>query len=188
MSKLKTVIKMALATLTLGGAVLGGMQLYENTRPIKVEYFGEIQPDTQYYRLLNILRNAHYGQRVDIYMLSPGGYVIQGNELAKAMQDSHGTVVYHVGSFAASMAAVLICSADKVDIADSATVMYHTVQTPDGPIINPNPNSIDGALLNAAKVLTSRCKFLTSDDHKKIWSGGEVWLTGSEINKRLGGH
>jgi len=166
--------------------VFAGIQEYFNTRPIMVQYYGEVGGDAQYFKLLTVLREAHYGQRVDIYMSSPGGSVIHGNDLAVAMQESHGTVVYHVGSFAASMAAVMLCSADKVDLSDNSVIMFHTIQGPEGAIINPEENSMDGTLLHAAKILTDKCKFLTKEEKESIWSGGEVWLNGDEINKRLG--
>lgn len=168
----------------LGTATVVGVNHYFNTVPITVQYYGEIGGDTQYFNILSVLREAHEGQRVDIYMNSPGGSVIHGNEIAAAMKDSKGTVVYHVGSFAASMAAVLACQADELDLAPQAVVMYHTVQTSGGAIVNPSePDMI--AFVNAAKTLTKNCTFLTQAEQDSIWSGGEVWLNGDEINKRL---
>ena len=182
---LKTILKTSIAVVGLGLLTMLGITEYINTRPVMIQYYGEIGGDTQYFRTLTILREAHYGQRIDIYMISPGGSVLHGFELAQAMKDTHGTVVYHIGSLAASMAAVLACQADKIDMGPQGTLMYHTVQDADGPVITPtDPLTI--TFLAGAKELTNNCKFLTKEELKTIWSGGEVWLTGVEVNKRLG--
>jgi ATP-dependent protease ClpP protease subunit len=185
-STVKNMLKVV--SLVFGVGVLGavGIQEYTNTRPVIVQYYGEIQGDVQYFKLLNTLRTANYGQRIDIYMISPGGSVLHGFEIAQAMKESHGTVVYHVGSLAASMAAVLACQADKLDMAPQATLMYHTVQSASGPLLDPAKDTYDYTALAGAKELTKNCKFLTKEELAKIWSGGEVWLTGTDVNKRLG--
>lgn len=180
----KSVAKLSLVVVGLGLLTVGGVQQVENMQPMRISYYGDIEGDQQYFKLIEMLRSAHYGQRVDIYMLSPGGSVLHGNEIAAAMKASHGYVVYHVGSLAASMAAVLACQADKLDLAPQAVVMYHTIQTDQGAVINPT-NPADASFLKAAKILTKNCKFLTQEEYDSIWVGQEVWLTGEEINKRL---
>ena len=180
----KNMLKVILAALGLGLLIMVSITEYFNTRPVMVQYYGEIQGDMQYFKLLTVLREAHYGQRIDIYMISPGGSVLHGNEIAAAMKNTHGTTVYHVGSFAASMAAVLACQADKLDIAPQAVIMYHTIQDVNGAVINPTTPD-EKAFLAAAKVLTKNCKFLTQEEYDSLWVGGEVWLTGTELNERL---
>lgn len=170
----------------LGLAAMLGMKTYVDTRPVMVQYYGEIRGDAQYFKLLTVLREAHYGQRIDIYMISPGGSVLHGNELATAMRESHGHVVYHIGSLAASMAAVLACQADELDIAPSGIIMFHTLQRGDGsgPILNPStPDEI--AFHKAMVELMRHCKFVTTQEVKDMNAGAELWLTGNDVHDRL---
>jgi hypothetical protein len=181
---ISSVLKLVAIVVGLGLLTMLSSSRYADTRPVMVQYYGEIQGDMQYFKLLTILREANYGQRIDIYMISPGGSVLHGNEIAAAMKESKGTIVYHVGSFAASMAAVLACQADKLDVSPQAVIMYHTIQGPEGAIINPTTPE-EESFLAAAKVLTKDCKFLTKAEYDSLWVGGEVWLTGAELNERL---
>ena len=66
------------------------------------------------------------GERLDVYINSPGGDIYSGSEIYAALQEYKGEVLIHVVGRAASAASV-IAMAGQSDIARTAMFMLHNV-------------------------------------------------------------
>jgi len=62
---------------------------------------------------------------VEIEINSPGGSVIQGIEMANAIKNHRGKVVAHVTGIAASMASVIACACDEIEMEEASFLMMH---------------------------------------------------------------
>lgn len=65
------------------------------------------------------------GERVKIEINSAGGYVIPGMAMANSIKNSQAHVVAHVTGLAASMASVIMCACDEIQVEEGAFVMVH---------------------------------------------------------------
>ena len=81
----------------------------------------EIGPDV----VDSFLAAAVPGERVKIEINSAGGYVIPGMAIANSIKNSPAHVVAHVTGLAASMASVIMCACDEIQVEEGAFVMIH---------------------------------------------------------------
>jgi len=61
----------------------------------------------------------------EIEVNSPGGSVVQGVEMANAIKNCKAKVVAHVTGIAASMASVIACACDKIEMEEASFMMIH---------------------------------------------------------------
>jgi len=71
------------------------------------------------------LADCDPGERVKIEINSAGGYVIPGMAMANSIKNSQAHVVAHVTGLAASMASVIMCACDEIQVEEGAFVMIH---------------------------------------------------------------
>ena len=81
----------------------------------------EVGPDA----VDEFLANCVPGERVKIEINSAGGYVIPGMAIANSIKNSPAHVVAHVTGLAASMASVIMCACDEIQVEEGAFVMIH---------------------------------------------------------------
>ena len=81
----------------------------------------EIGPDS----VDAFLADCAPGERVKIEINSAGGYVIPGMAMANSIKNSQAHVVAHVTGLAASMASVIMCACDEIQVEEGAFVMIH---------------------------------------------------------------
>lgn len=65
------------------------------------------------------------GERAEIEINSPGGYVVYGVEMANAIKNSKAHIVAHVVGMAASMASVIACACDEIVMEEASFMMIH---------------------------------------------------------------
>lgn len=65
------------------------------------------------------------GEEAEIEVNSPGGSVIQGIEMANAIKNSKAVIVAHVTGLAASMASVIVCACDRIEMEEASFMMMH---------------------------------------------------------------
>lgn len=61
----------------------------------------------------------------EIEINSPGGYVIQGIEMANAIKNCPAKIIAHVTGIAASMASVIVCACDEVELEEASFMFFH---------------------------------------------------------------
>ena len=71
------------------------------------------------------LADAAPGERVKIEINSPGGLIVPGLAMANSIKNSKAHVVAHVTGLAASMASVIMCACDEIQLEEGAFVMMH---------------------------------------------------------------
>lgn len=156
---------------------------------INVSLYGAVAFDQQNLRIIETLKNATSNMTVNVWVMSPGGDVMVGNEIANALEKTKAKVTYHVGSMAASMAAMLICHADNIDLSDRALIMYHEPYATgaSGERINLSESDpVEGRVLQNARDDFKKCGFLTNSEIASMkGTDHEVWLTGKEIKERI---
>ena len=65
------------------------------------------------------------GEEAEIEVNSPGGSVIQGIEMANAIKNSKAVIIAHVTGLAASMASVIVCACDRIEMEEASFMMMH---------------------------------------------------------------
>ena len=73
----------------------------------------------------DFLANAAPGERVKIEINSPGGLIVPGLAMANSIKNSKAHVVAHVTGLAASMASVVMCACDEIQLEEGSFVMMH---------------------------------------------------------------
>ena len=73
----------------------------------------------------DFLAEAQPGERVKIEINSPGGLIVPGLAMANSIKNSKAHVVAHVTGLAASMASVIMCACDEIQLEEGSFVMMH---------------------------------------------------------------
>ena len=73
----------------------------------------------------DFLADAAPGERVKIEINSPGGLIVPGLAMANSIKNSKAHVVAHVTGIAASMASVVMCACDEIQLEEGSFVMMH---------------------------------------------------------------
>lgn len=73
----------------------------------------------------DFLATAAPGERVKIEINSPGGLIVPGLAMANSIKNSKAHVVAHVTGIAASMASVIMCACDEIQLEEGSFVMMH---------------------------------------------------------------
>ena len=149
---------------------------------------GTIEDGPQTTAIIQKVNSLKPGDKLTIYVNSGGGYIGTGYAMVEAIHNSKGAVIVRVNKWAASMAANLMCEAPYFSIADNAVVMFHLSSSPVffGLFKKMNKKGDNPFTWTLLHKTFKKCKFLTDKDIEVIDSGKEVWLSGYEINERLG--
>ena len=144
--------------------------------------FRTIGPDS----LEAFLKECAVGEKVKIEINSPGGSVIAGLAMANMVKNSKAHVIAHVVGIAASMASVVACACDEIQMEEAAFLMIH----------NPWSEAEGDAedMRHAADVLESmeeamrafyRGKFpqMTDAELDQLMAE-ETWMTGADCKAR----
>ena len=144
--------------------------------------FRTIGPDS----LEAFLKECAVGEKVKIEINSPGGSVIAGLAMANMIKNSKAHVIAHVVGIAASMASVVACACDEIQMEEAAFLMIH----------NPWSEAEGDAedMRHAADVLESmeeamrafyRGKFpQMTDAERDQLMAEETWMTGADCKAR----
>lgn len=127
------------------------------------------------------LDGCQNGERVEIEINSPGGLVIQGVEMANAIKNSKAHVVAHVTGIAASMASVIACACDEIEMEEASFMMIHN---PWGKAIgDADEMRKEASVLDQMKAICMafyRGKFARTDEELAALMSDETWYTGAE--------
>lgn len=127
------------------------------------------------------LADLKVGEKAVIEINSPGGLVISGIEMANAIKNSRAHLTAHVTGIAASMASVIACACDEIQMEEASFLMIHDPWTyAEG---NAEQLRKDAAFLDQCKsVCMSFYRGKFSCDEKKLAElmSAETWYTGRE--------
>ena len=124
-------------------------------------------------------------EEAEIEINSPGGLVVQGVEMANAIKNSKAKIVAHVTGIAASMASVIACACDKIEMEEASFMMIHD---PWGYALgNAEEMRKEASVLDQMKAVImsfyrGKFKGLTEDQISALMSD-ETWYTGAECKE-----
>ena len=117
----------------------------------------------------------------EIEINSPGGLVVQGIEMANAIKNCKAKIVAHVTGIAASMASVIACACDEIEMEEASFMMIHD---PWGLAIgNADEMRKEASVLDQMKKVCMafyRSKFNRTEEEIAKLMTGETWYTGQE--------
>lgn len=121
------------------------------------------------------------GEKAEIEINSPGGYVIYGLEMANAIKNSQAHLVAHVVGMAASMASVVACACDEIVMEEASFMMIHDPWGySEG---NAEEMRREAKLLDQMKEVIMSfylAKFSRTREELSSLMSGETWYTGPE--------
>lgn len=130
----------------------------------------------------DFLAEAQPGERVKIEINSPGGLFVPGLAMANSIKNSKAHVVAHVTGIAASMASVVMCACDEIQLEEGSFVMMHNPWSwaeGDADAMRHEAEVLDK--MKAAIMAFYRGKF--GDKTEEEISGimdAETWMTGTD--------
>ena len=131
--------------------------------------------------LKRFLAELKVGEKAVIEINSPGGLVIAGIEMANAIKNSKAHLIAHVTGIAASMASVIACACDEIQMEEASFLMIHDPWMD----VAGNAEQLrkDAAWLDQCKsVIMSfyRGKFTCDEEKLAALMSAETWYTGRE--------
>ena len=131
--------------------------------------------------LKKFLDSLEDGERAEIEINSPGGYVVYGVEMANAIKNSKAHIVAHVVGMAASMASVIACACDEIVMEEASFMMIHDPWGyTEG---NADEMRKEAKLLDQMKEVCMGfylAKFSRTRDELSALMSEETWYTGNE--------
>ena len=128
------------------------------------------------------LADAAPGERVKIEINSPGGLIVPGLAMANSIKNSKAHVVAHVTGLAASMASVVMCACDEIQLEEGAFVMMHNPWSwaeGDADDLRHEAGVLD--TMKAAIMAFYRGKFgEKTDEEISGIMDAETWMTGTD--------
>jgi len=128
------------------------------------------------------LADAAPGERVKIEINSPGGLIVPGLAMANSIKNSKAHVVAHVTGIAASMASVIMCACDEIQLEEGSFVMMHNPWSwaeGDAEELRKEAGVLD--TMKAAIMAFYRGKFgEKTDEEISGIMDAETWMTGTD--------
>ena len=128
------------------------------------------------------LASAAPGERVKIEINSPGGLIVPGLAMANSIKNSKAHVVAHVTGLAASMASVVMCACDEIQLEEGSFVMMHNPWSwaeGDAEELRKEAGVLD--TMKAAIMAFYRGKFgEKTDEEISGIMDAETWMTGTD--------
>ncbi len=154
----------------------------------KVVINTNMMPDSLYETEVK-LRTAPFYKKIDLYLHTYGGDVMSGTGFVDALQTTKANVVVHIPMGAMSMGAITACSAKNLKIDDKATIMFHTIQSMNGPVLLGKglPYGWEKWLTQFKDLTEKNCPLTKEEVRSIFYDGTEVWLTGKEFKERRQG-
>ena len=130
----------------------------------------------------DFLAGCNPGERVTIEINSAGGLCIPGFAIANSIKNSQAHVVAHVVGLAASMASVVMCACDEIQLEEGSFVMIHNPWSwaeGDAEELRKEAEVLD--TMKAGIMAFYRAKFPgKSDEEISGLMDAETWMTGTD--------
>lgn len=121
-------------------------------------------------------------EEAEIEINSPGGSVVQGIEMANAIKNSKAKIVAHVTGIAASMASVIACACDKIEMEEASFMMIHdpwSYAEGNAEELRKQASVLDQMKAVIMSFYRGKFKGLTEEQISALMSD-ETWYTGNE--------
>ena len=124
-------------------------------------------------------------EEAEIEINSPGGSVVQGIEMANAIKNSKAKIVAHVTGIAASMASVIACACDSIEMEEASFMMIHDpwgYTEGNAEEMRKQASVLDQMKAVIMSFYRGKFKGLTEDQISALMSD-ETWYTGAECKE-----
>lgn len=125
------------------------------------------------------------GEEAEIEINSPGGLVVQGVEMANAIKNCKAKVVAHVTGIAASMASVIVCACDSIEMEEASFLMIHDpwgYAEGNAAEMRKEASVLDQMKAVIMSFYRGKFKSRTEDEISALMSD-ETWYTGAECKE-----
>lgn len=144
-------------------------------------FYGEVESMMDE-KLSKFLKEQKGNVYIEISSLGGYSYALR-NMFENILAYDKGEVIGKINADADSAAAMIMCSMDKIEIKDSAYIMFHLPQSNMGPVTD--PNHLENKRYRELMQYCIKKHIVTQEEYEATLRGEEVWIKGSEINKRL---
>lgn len=154
--------------------------LHAERKPNHVVFEGPVDAESVNLFLFELRAAEEEGSVVFVEINTPGGSVMDGMRMGKAIEDSPADVVCNVDGFAASMGFYILQSCDKRIMTSRSLLMGHEPSGMSGgqPTEHENVVSLLKALNHALATHIARRSTLSVREYEALIEGGkELWLT-----------
>ena len=132
------------------------------------------------------LKDCAVGEKVKIEINSPGGSVIAGLAMANMIKNSKAHVIAHVVGIAASMASVVACACDEIQMEEAAFLMIHNPWSEaegDAEELKHAADILEGMEVAMRAFYRGKFPQMTDADLDQLMAE-ETWMTGADCKAR----
>jgi len=122
-------------------------------------------------------------EQINLYVNSPGGSVFEGITIGNMLKRHNARVVAHVDALAASIASVIIMSADEIRMPSNSMLMIHnpwTLAIGNSVELRKQADDLDRIGESAIKSYMQKAGDKLSEDKLKEMLDAETWLSADE--------
>lgn len=134
-------------------------------------------------QLSNQIANLSANTTIRMKIFSPGGDVLEGNEIFNALQAHPGPVLVEIGALCASIATVIACAGDEISIAKNGLFMIHnpwTIAYGEAEDLRKMAEVMDKMRQNILGTYKGRKGIKASEMELSAMMDEETWMTAEE--------
>lgn len=154
----------------------------EKTYRILVGPFNNQTPD--FHDMLNELYNAPENSNLELRIISPGGLVVECQQLINIMQNKFKNTTAYIESHASSAGAVIFGNATKRVVYWNSRIMFHNYSNSYKGEYYKIKTRVDFDSKHVIRFLNSVKHYFTKKEWKKLIKGKEYWFDAKEMLER----
>ena len=145
-----------------------------------------IDEPSKYRELISILFGASTGDKINIFINSPGGRLDSAGAIIEGLKATNATVIGHVIGQCHSAASMIMLNCENVVVYDSAECMVHTASFGAGGSTGNVKSHVDFTHSQVEALLDQTYKyFLTDDELDDLKKGCEFYFNAEELRERI---
>lgn len=137
---------------------------------------------------IDLIRAAGEEDTIRIHLNTGGGRVSIMESYLDAISESKAKIITRAVSLVASAGTDIWLAGDEREISNRATFMFHNTQLwTDGDVYNVSKYTDYMERLFRDQLTETYGEVLSEDELKTIFTGGEVWIRGTDMKRRIEG-
>jgi ATP-dependent protease ClpP protease subunit len=158
------------------------------TRVWEVYISGVLDNHGDHLERIDLIRAAFPGDTVRLHLNTPGGRVSVLESYLDAISESEAKIITRAVGMLASAGTDLWLAGDEREISNNASFMFHNTQDyTGGDLYNMNTRIDFMSRFYKDQLTETYGEVLTEDELNTIFTGGEVYIRGTEMQRRLDG-
>lgn len=145
-----------------------------------------IDEPSKYRELISILFGSSEGDKINIFINSPGGRLDSAGAIIEGLKMTQATVIGHVIGQCHSAASMIMLNCENVVVYDSAECMVHTASFGAGGSTGNVKSHVDFTHSQVEALLDQTYKhFLTDEELDDLKKGCEFYFNAEELRERI---